>query len=627
VIDSDTAIRYRAIFDAAHDAIFLMQGDRFIDCNPMTLQVFGCTRDQILGHPPYRFSPPEQPDGRDSRDAALEWIQAALDHGPQRFEWLHIRFDGTPFFAEVSLNRVDLSGDVFLQAIVRDVTPRKVAEDEIRRSEARYRELFEKASDGIVVCSASLQILDANPSFGFMTGYSIDELRGMRIVDLYLDVPPGDIQASLQTVLDGNVSGRYRRLARRDGSATEVEGRSKMLGDGTFLELYRDVSEARRQEEERQRLGRIETMGIIAGGIAHDFNNILTAALGYVELGRQHGEGIAQVVSDLDNAVAAIERARKLTQQLLVFARGGEPVRRVLSLGDLIRESAEFSLRGSNVVCRFDVPDDLWLVDADEAQIGQVFHNIVLNAQQAMPSGGEVFIRGRNIEAGADDVAELGSGPFVSVVVTDQGGGIPEEQLARIFDPYYTTKADGRGLGLPTAYRIVQRHGGRLSVEVDPGVGCLFTVVLPASPGAVHESRADPGIRRHGSERILVMDDDADILGLLRNVLGRAGYDVYCASDGGEALGLCRMEADVGRAFDLAILDLTVRGGMGGIEVLPLLRGVMPGLRVVVSSGYSEDPVMASFQEKGFDGACAKPYRIDVLLAEVERVLDLPPRE
>lgn len=623
--DDDAAARYRVLFDAAHDAIFLMQGDCFVDCNPMTLAIFGCTRDQILGHPPYRFSPERQPDGRDSREAATAWIRAAVEVGPQRFEWRHLRFDGTPFDAEVSLNRVDLRGQVFLQAIVRDVTARKRSDDRIRRSEARYRDLFDKASDGIVVVDAdSLRILDANPSFADMTGYALPELLGRRVVDLYLDVPPGDLDASIGQVLGGEVSGRARRLARRDGTTIEVEGRSKMLSDGTILELYRDVTEARRQEEERQRLARIETLGVVAGGIAHDFNNFLAAALGYVELGIQHAGDAPRVGDLLGSAVTAIERAQRLTVQLLTFARGGEPVRRVLALQGLVRESAGFALRGANVVCRIDVPDDLWPVEADEGQIGQVLHNLVLNARQAMPSGGEVGVRAVNVPPGDAAFAPPGPGPFVAVEVRDRGGGIPDAHRARIFQPYFTTKAEGRGLGLATAYRIVQRHGGRLSLAVEPGVGCTFTMLLPASPGASLAEPRPPLPPGRGAGRVLVMDDDAAIRELLRQVLSEAGFDVVQAADGEAAIAACADACAAGRPFDLAVLDLTVPGAMGGREALPRLRALAPGLRVVVSSGYSDDPVLSRFREEGFDGACAKPYRIDGLLAEVARVLATP---
>ncbi len=617
----DAAVRYHALFDAASDAIFLMQGERFIECNPMTLSVFGCTREQILGQSPQRFSPPSQPDGSDSREAAAGWIRKAVESGPQRFEWLHTRCDGTPFFADVSLNRLDLRGQVFLQSIVRDITQRKVAEDEVRQSEARYRNLFEKASDGIVVCSPALDILDANPSFASMTGFSLEELRGRLVADLYLDVPPGDLDVSIAQVRNGEVADRVRRLATKDGAPVEVEARSKMLADGTILEMYRDVTEARRQEEERHRLARIETLGVIAGGIAHDFNNILTAALGYVELASLQEASRERASESLENAVAAIERARSLTSQLLTFARGGEPVRRVLRLPDLIRESAQFSLRGSVVVFRADLPDDLWPVKADETQISQVFHNLVLNARQAMPSGGEIRILARNIESGEVPADIASEGPFVEVVVVEHAWGIDPETKSRIFDPYFTTKSDGRGLGLATAYRIVQRHGGRLSLAVESGVGCTFTVLLPAAPGAEPKTPQVVNRSHLGHARILVMDDDRDILALLHEVLEHAGYEMVAAMDGASAVDELKRAFSESRPVDLAIVDLTVPGGIGGREALPLMREVAPDLPVIVSSGYSEDPVLSRFREEGFDGACAKPYRINTLLAEIARAL------
>lgn len=620
--EAEAAVRYQTLFDTANDAIFLIQDDRFIDCNPMTLKVFGCSRDQILGQRPHRFSPPRQPDGRDSREAAEEWIRRAIDSGPQRFEWLHTRHDGTPFFAEVSLNRVILRGKVSLQSIVRDINERKVAEQDIRRSEARYRNLFDKASDGIVVCASSLEILDANPSFAAMTGYSLEELRLLKVSDLYRNVTPTEMATSIEQVRNGGVADRARRLVRRDGSWIEVEARSKMLADGTILEMYRDVTEARRQEEERQRLARIEMLGVVAGGIAHDFNNILTAALGYVELAAIQAAGGADASESLQNVVTALERARDLTGQLLTFARGGEPIRRVISLAPLVRESARFALRGSNVAFVDAMDPDLWLVEADEGQLSQVFHNVVLNARQVMPQGGEVRVVARNLahDESSNDAPE--AGPCVEVVVFDQGGGIDPEIQARIFDPYFTTKSEGRGLGLATAYRIVQRHGGQLSLTVEAGVGCAFRVLLPASPGGVETEPPPPLSRRGGSGRILVMDDDRDILAMLRRVLEQGGYQMVGAVDGVAAVEALKRASAEGKPVDLAIVDLTVPGGMGGRQVLPLLREASPGLPVIVSSGYSDDPVLSRFRDEGFEGACAKPYRIDALLGEVARVLE-----
>jgi PAS domain S-box-containing protein len=486
--------------------------------------------------------------------------------------------------------------------------------------EARYRDLFENASDGIVVTDPDFRILDANPAFIRMTGYAIDEMRGRRVDEFY--ATEADLDVTGRIILEGGTAVRRRTIRTKLGGLVEIEGRGTKLSDGTFLGLYRDVTESVRIAEDRRRMERIESLGILAGGIAHDFNNILAAALGFVELAQQQAADPVVSASVLDRAVAALERARKLTQQLLAFARGGEPVRQVIALPPLIREYAEFALRGSNVRSRIELGRDLWPIEADEGQVGQVLHNLVLNAQQAMPAGGEVVLSARNVPTGETVAGFAAPGPCVAIQVRDAGGGVPEENVARIFDPYFTTKPGGVGLGLPTAFRIVQRHGGHLALAVDPGRGSTFTVVLPALPGSSPPSsavRAPIAVDRRG--RVLVMDDEPVIREMLGEVLGRAGFEVEGVPDGEQAVAVWERAIRERRPFDLAIVDLTIPGGMGGRDAVLRLRALDPGCKAIVSSGYSNDPVMSRFRDEGFDGVCVKPYRLSDLLAEVARVL------
>jgi CheY-like chemotaxis protein len=279
-----------------------------------------------------------------------------------------------------------------------------------------------------------------------------------------------------------------------------------------------------------------------------------------------------------------------------------------------------FALRGSNVVCRYEMNEEPWPIDADEGQISQVVHNLVLNAQQAMTGGGEVLVTTRNRLIDADP--DLAPGPYVEVGIRDHGGGIPTDVLPRIFDPYFTTKAGGTGLGLSTSFRIVRQHRGRLGVQVHPGSGCTFTFLLPARPGVSVPAAPHHAPRRPGRGRVLVMDDEANIRELLLAVLGKEGYDVTAVRDGTGALEEWDRARQAGVPFDIVLMDLTIPGGMGGREAVRRLKALDPGARAIVSSGYSTDPVMSRYRDEGFDGVVAKPYRLDDLLFEVERVLD-----
>ena len=494
-------ILYQTLFETANDAIFLMRGDRFIECNPRTLQIFGCTREQIIGQPPYRFSPPTQSEGRPSQEVATERIQAVLDGENQFFDWTHIRHDGTPFDAEVSLSRVDLEGDIYIQAIVRDVTARKRAQAALTESEARNQKL--------------------------------------------------------------------------------------------------------------------ESLGVLAGGIAHDFNNILTSALGFLGLAIRRAKEHADAGEPLGKAQRALLRAQKLTQQLLSFSKGGAPVTRIMDLKQVISESVEFALRGANVQANLTMADELWPVEADEGQLGQVLHNLVLNAQQAMPDGGVVRVSARNLPPAGD------LGPRVGVAVEDDGAGIPPDILPHIFDPYFTTKREGSGLGLSTAYRIIQAHGGQLAATARETVGTRFLVTLPALPGATPPPPPASGPLPRLSGRILIMDDEASIRELLTEVLTEAGFEAEATMDGSLAVARYRDALVARRPYDLVIMDLTVPGGMGGSDAVRFLRDLHPEVRAIVSSGYSQDPILADPAAAGFDGVVTKPFRIETLLAEVVRVLGL----
>ncbi len=383
-----------------------------------------------------------------------------------------------------------------------------------------------------------------------------------------------------------------------------------------------DITERRDMEEDLLKAKKLESVGLLAGGIAHDFNNLLVGILSNIELAKMKIIADGGAYERLTEAEQAVYRAKELTLQLLTFAKGGAPVKTELMLGDLVRESALLSLRGSNVKSDFCIPEDLWPVEADEGQLSQVINNVVLNANQAMPDGGTIRIVCENVVLGPSKVISLKEGKYVKIMIEDHGIGIAREHLSKIFDPYFTTKRRGSGLGLSTAYSIVKKHDGMIVAESELGKGSRLQIYLPASekkPAAVVDIPS-PG---HG--RILIMDDDEIVRDSCGAILRELGYEVALACDGAEAIEAYRNAKEAGKAFNAVIMDLTVPGGLGGKETIQKLLESDPDVKAIVSSGYSNDPVIAQYADYGFKGVVTKPYRIKALSDTVSAVINPVP--
>ncbi len=384
--------------------------------------------------------------------------------------------------------------------------------------------------------------------------------------------------------------------------------------------LEQEIRQRERMEAELSRVQKLESLGLLAGGIAHDFNNLLGAIMGNVSLAMLDVDPSNPAYPQLVNAEKASLRAQDLTRQLLTFSRGGAPVKKPVSLAALVSEAAGFSLRGSKVMHELDLPADLWAVNADEGQIMQVLNNVLINADQAMPSGGIIAIMGRNVKVGVDEVPPLAAGGYVRISVCDRGTGIPKEHISRIFDPYFTTKQKGSGLGLAASFSIIRRHNGHMTVESELGKGSVFHIYLPATYVVVTAAERKETIIT-GCGKVLVMDDEKDMQKTTSDMLARMGYAVEVARDGGEALDLYRTAQAAGRPFDAVIMDLTVTGGMGGKEAMQRLLEIDPSARGIVSSGYSQDPVMSDHRAYGFVDVVTKPYRLRELSEVLARVM------
>ena len=518
--------------------------------------------------------------------------------------------------------------DGIVSGMMMDITERKAMEEELLQNEERNRAVFEGSLDAILLAAPeSGEVIDANPAASQLFSRSRREIIGLRQTELYpLRLRQGVTEAFARIVNERDQDEPTETtILCPDGTERPVEVMAHIIQiDGRLVvyQEFRDIWVRKRMEQELGNIQRLQSLGVLAGGIAHDFNNILTAILANVSMARLYGEFDDDISQMLADAEKASLRAKGLTQQLLTFSKGGVPIKKTVRISAFLQESAAFALSGSNARCEYLITDDIRRVEADEGQLIQVFQNLVINADQAMPEGGVVKIRAENVRIKEDERRALKEGDYVKISVQDQGSGIPEEQLSKIFDPFFTTKERGRGLGLAIAFSIVNRHGGHMEVESAPGRGTAFHVYLPAS-----DTPAEPGEVAHdelprGEGRVLVVDDEGIVRRSAGEVLKRLGYEVGSAKDGKEGIELYEKAMEEGRPFRVVITDLTIPGELGGKKMVGKLRELDPDAKVIVSSGYSEDPVMSRFREHGFDGVLAKPYKVADLAAVIRKVLE-----
>lgn len=447
------------------------------------------------------------------------------------------------------------------------------------------------------------------------------ETRHIEIRSSPLKNSTGEIVAGIEAVRDITVRKKEEEELKRHRERLEdlVEERTRELTKAN-ARLQQEIAVRERMESELARVEKLESLGLLAGGIAHDFGNLLGSVMGNISLAMLDVDPASPARQQLIKAEGASLRAQELIRQLLTFSRGGTPVKKLLSLPGLITEAAGLSLRGSRVLHEIAIPGGLWSVEADDGQLMQVFSNLLINADQAMPDGGIIRISAQNVTLAAGDIPPLGAGRYVKVSIRDEGTGIAQEHLFRIFDPFFTTKKKGSGLGLATSYSIVRKHDGIMTVVSEPGTGTVFHLYLPASQDdASFLSRNDSYVK--GSGHILIMDDEEDMRSTTGDMLTRLGYSVDFAGEGDEAIAKYRGAREGGRPFDAVIMDLTIPGGMGGREAIRRLLAIDPDALAIVSSGYSDDTVLADHRSFGFRGVVRKPYRLRDLSEVVADVL------
>ena len=576
----------------------------------------------------------EQPMVAEWKSIRVTLRQALRENKPAYEQEYHVTNRGNTFVLHEHVKITRLGPNSWnLVGVSVDITARREAELALAAEKERLAVTLGSMSEGVITIDSRGRVLFINRAAADMVQWSSEEAVGRDVTQICIlknAMNGRDTELPVGAVLEGGTSAEIpsQTLIRgRENRMRLVEGRlvpvanisSKRVG---AVLVFRDITERQRMEEKLQNAAKMESVGILAGGIAHDFNNILTAVLSNLTLLQLDLSGMPEQAALLDEAVLAAKRAGQLTLQLLTFSKGGDPVRTAVQLPEIIKEAATFSHRGTGVKSEFDMPASLWAADVDKAQISQVIQNLVINATQAMREGGTLRITASNERVPAGSHSVLSEGDYVGITVTDTGAGIQPEHIGKIFDPYFTTKLQGHGLGLATVFSIVKRHQGHIEVSSVVDKGTAFTFWLPAakeSQATPNPPAAFPQVGRGG--RVLFMDDEEPILKMAERLMRRMGLDFESVADGKQAIERYRAAKEAGRPFDLVVMDLTIPGGMGGREAISVLREYDPGVRAIVSSGYSSDLAMSDFRKHGFRGMVAKPYDISELASVIRGVL------
>jgi len=598
-----------ALLNAIPEAVFLLDLDMIIIAANKTLaQRLGKSIDELIGSKISALLPPEVAIRRKAyADEVIQTCKAV------RFEDMR----NNKFFDNSIHPIFDAEGQVAKLAILSlDITKRKQAEE-------AFKKLVVKAPIGIFIVQ-DRRIKIVNPGLQVITGYGEDELLAK---ESYSCIAPGFekfVKENVSRMLKGLSSVPFEfPIINKNGEkkwVMESVAPIRHEGEPATVVYLMDISAYKGLEAQLLQTQKMEAVGTLAGGVAHDFNNILTAIMGNIGMAMLDKTIGPKVQKRLVQAELACHRAQALSQQLLTFAKGGAPIKKIVSIPKLLKETIGLTLSGSKSRCELSIPVDIWSVEADEGQINQVFNNLLINSDQSMPEGGIIKISAENIMVAAETDLPSARGKYVKLTFSDQGVGISSKNLPKIFDPYFSTKQRGSGLGLATVYSIVKNHSGYIQVESQVDVGTTFYLYLPAREAEVIIDEQSTGLIM-GQGRVLVMDDEEMVRQILQDMLDYLGYEADFASDGSQALEKFVQAKAEGRPFAAVILDLTVPGGLGGKEAVKELLNIDRHVKAVVSSGYSDDPIMADFQKYGFCEVIAKPYKILELSKILQRVI------
>ena len=642
----ESELRYRSLFQESQDALFLIKNHVYIDCNPAAERLFRCSREEILGSNPGRFSPEFQSDGSASSDLTASMHKTRFSERPLRFEWMHKAKGDHLFDAEVSISKVFIRGEATFLVLVRDITEQKHVREILMKEQERLASILDGIPLPTIMIDRNHRVLFWNRSSELTSGVSRENVLNQplnlgflykdqqhpTLANLILDLTDEELLAqygdkglrkyeetpeAFGVVERLSVNGRERVVAL---VATRLrDTRGKVVG---AIQCAQDITERAQLQEQLQQVQKIEALGTLAGGIAHDFNNLLMAIQGHVSLILLDAPSAARYIEKLRSIDRLVKSGAELTRQLLGFARAGKYDVKPVDINELIENSSDmFGRTRKEIEIEKQLEPALWTVEADRGQIEQVLLNIYVNAWQAMPAGGKLSIKSGNTLLQPDDVEPWGIRPgrYLKIVIADTGIGMDEDTLKRIFDPFFTTKEMGRGtgLGLASAYGIIKNHGGFIDVASQKGKGTIFTIYLPASGKPVSSEIRSADVLQKGTETILFVDDEEEILAVSEEILQTLGYQALVARNGREALEIYRNNRN---SIDLVILDM-IMPGMSGGETHDALRKIDPHVRVLLSSGYSLDGQANEILQRGCDGFLQKPFDITALSIKLKEIL------
>jgi len=531
--------------------------------------------------------------------------------------------------------------------LAREIEVRKRSEhqlsittSQLENEKERLAVTLHSIGDGVISTDTKGNIVLFNKVSEQLTGWTQQEAVGKPVQEIF-DIIDGRTGKPMENpaskVLDTGQMMTMTNptvLISRDETHYSIEDSGAPIYDkmgnlaGVVL-VFRDVTDELRTRSELQKSHKLESVGVLAGGIAHDFNNILTAIICNMELAQLDMDQSCTAHSLIGQSIKASLGAKDLTSQLLTFAKGGDPVRAFAPIGKIISDSANFVLRGSPVICYFNIPEKLWLAAVDIGQISQVVQNIIINARHAMPDGGVIEVGCENY-LNHNKIVQLQDEKYVKITIADNGDGIPDEYLDKIFDPYFTTKDQGEirgsGLGLSICHSIIRKHDGHIEVESEAGKGTTFTIYLPATGDRTERLRASTThpIEAEQTATIMVMDDDEMILAIAKRILDQLGHKIIPVINGHQAIDTYNEYRQNKQAVDLIILDLTIPGGMGGADTAHEILKINPEAKIVVASGYFNDPVMARYKEYGFTASISKPFQLEELNKLINEVIQSP---
>ncbi len=603
--------------------------------NPAARKMFGYGENDFAGETFARLIPKRFDREIEGELSAVHWGQLVEHTGSITLALARTR-SATSFPVELSLNEMKVGKSKFYVAMIRDVTERKRFEEALRAEKNSLAVTLGSIGDGVITTDLQGNVLITNAACEALTGWSAAESAGQKLNTVLRITAEGASKRqtsgrAYRSEAEAILLGTPERstLTARDGTQRVIEQVAAPISDGKdalcgVVLVFRDITQRLRDERERRKAETLDQLGLLAGGIAHDFNNLLTAIIGNISLISMLMPVDEPLQERLNDAQNASHRARDLAQQLLTFARGGAPIKQAVSAAKVIEDTVSFSLRGAHTRSEITIDPNLWPAEFDSGQISQVVANLVVNADQAMTDGGTLHVSCDNYSATPQTAGaprDLKPGDYLRIRVRDEGVGIDEVCMKRIFDPYFTTKSKGNGLGLATAYSIMKNHGGLITVESVLHEGATFTVYLPAlltPPVAVVPAAPVVEVKEtlapiKGSGRVLIVDDEEAIRMLVEFTLSRLGYEVEQAETALQGIAMYRQSIREKRRYDLVILDLTLPGGMGGKEALKNLIEIDPTVNAIVSSGYAMDATMSRFEDYGFRGVMAKPYEAAAL--------------